>query len=75
MLTDINIARTVDEITPTTGMIYAFEAVYFGAHHLPPPALENRFNPASQADEWLKYGRFDIVCIGSTNPKIEAFRL
>ena len=53
------IAGTVDEITPLAGMIYAFEAVYFEAHRLPPPGLENRFNPASQADEWLRDGRFD----------------
>ena len=56
-------------------MIYAFEAVYFEAHRLPPPGLENRFNPESQADEWLKQGRFDIVCIGSTNPRLREFDL
>jgi hypothetical protein len=70
-----NIARNVGEVTPAAGMIYAFEAVYFEARRLPPPGLENRFNPVSQADEWLKAGRFDTVCIGSTNPRIETFNL
>jgi hypothetical protein len=70
-----NIAKTVGEVTPAAGMIYAFEAVYFEGHRLPPPGLENRFNPASQADEWLKAGRFDTVCIGSTNPRVETFKL
>jgi len=70
-----NIARSVGEVTPAAGMIYAFEAVYFEAHRMPPPGLENRFNPASQADEWLNAGRFDTVCIGSTNPRIETFKL
>jgi hypothetical protein len=70
-----DIARIVDEVTPPTGMIYAFEAVYFEAHKLPPPGLENRFNPQSKADEWLKAGRFDTVCIGSSNPRIKEFSL
>ena len=69
------IARTVEEVTPETGMIYAFEAVYFEAHRLPPPGLENRFNPASKADEWLQTGQFDTVCIGVTNPRVKAFKL
>lgn len=71
----INMVRIVGEVTPPAGMIYAFEAVYFEAHRLPPPGLENRFNPESQADQWLKEGRFDTVCIGSTNPRIAEFKL
>lgn len=70
-----NIARSVGEVTPPAGMIYAFEAVYFEAHRLPPPGLENRFNPVSQADEWLMAGRFDTVCISSSNPRMETFKL
>ncbi len=69
------LAKTVSEVTPAAGMIYAFEAVYFEAHRLPPAGLENRFNPDSHADEWLKAGRFDTVCIGTTNPKVETFKL
>jgi hypothetical protein len=69
------IATVVDEVTPPAGMIYAFEAVYFEAHRLPPSGLENRFNPDSQADEWLKEGRFDTVCISTTNPRVREFKL
>lgn len=69
------IARVVDEVTPPAGMIYAFEAVYFEAHRLPPPGLENRFNPESRADELLKAGRFDTVCISSTNPRLRELNL
>ncbi|HZM88204.1 MAG TPA: hypothetical protein VFF31_16890 [Blastocatellia bacterium] len=57
--------------TPDGGEFYAFEAVYFAVHRVPPPTLENRFNPLSQADERLKEGRFDAVCIGSTDPRVE----
>ncbi len=70
-----SIAKVVDEVTPPTGMIYAFEAVYFAADKAPPPGLENRFNPRSQADEWLKAGRFDTVCISASNPKVKEFGL
>ncbi|MCU1266541.1 MAG: hypothetical protein JWM21_2859 [Acidobacteria bacterium] len=70
-----NIAGSVSAVTASAGMIYAFEAVYFEAHRLPPPGLENRFNPNSQADEWLAAGRFDTVCIGSTNPGIATSKL
>jgi len=69
------IAQRVDEVTPAPGLIYAFEAVYFAAHRLPPPGLENRFNPASPANEWLREGRFDTVCIGASDPRLDAFRL
>lgn len=70
-----SIAKVVDEVTPPTGMIYAFEAVYFAADKMPPPGLENRFNPSSQADEWLRAGRFDTVCIAATNPRVKEFGL
>jgi hypothetical protein len=68
-------AGIVGEVTPPAGMIYAFEAIYFEARRLPPPGLENRFNPESQADQWLSEGRFDTVCIGSTNPRLKEFKL
>jgi dolichyl-phosphate-mannose-protein mannosyltransferase len=70
-----SIANVVDEVTPPTGMIYAFEAVYFAADKVPPPGLENRFNPRSQADDWLKARRFDTVCIAATNPRVKEFGL
>jgi Dolichyl-phosphate-mannose-protein mannosyltransferase len=70
-----DIARIVDEVTPPAGMIYAFEAVYFEAHKLPPPGLENRFNPESKSDELLKAGRFDTVCISASNPRLREFDL
>ena len=69
------IATVVDEVTPPAGMIYAFEAVYFEAQRLPPNGLENRFNPDSPADEWLKNGRFDTICISSANPRVGEFKL
>ncbi|HXD31416.1 MAG TPA: hypothetical protein VN643_09875 [Pyrinomonadaceae bacterium] len=69
------IARIVDEVTAPTGMIYAFEAVYFEAHRLPPAGLENRFNPESTAEQLLKDGRFDTVCISATNPRLRQFNL
>ena len=69
------IARRVDEVTSATGLIFAFEAVYFAAHRLPPPGLENRFNPASPANEWLRSGRFDTVCIGASDPRLDEFGL
>lgn len=69
------IAQIVDEVTPPAGMIYAFEAIYFEGRRLPPPGLENRFNPNSRADEWLREGRFDTVCISSSNPRIAQFQL
>ncbi|HYV06969.1 MAG TPA: hypothetical protein VFB82_20400, partial [Blastocatellia bacterium] len=40
-----------------------------------PSGLENRFNPGSRADELLRDGEFDAVCIGTTNPKVEEFKL
>lgn len=69
------IATVVDEVTHPAGMIYAFEAVYFEAQRLPPNGLESRFNPDSRADEWLKDGRFDTVCISAANPRVAEFKL
>jgi hypothetical protein len=68
------IARDLEAYTPSGGEFYAFEAVYFASHQ-EPPTLENRFNPFSQSDEWLKNGRFDAIRIGSTNPRVKEFEL
>ena len=44
------IARDLESYTPSGGEFYAFEAVYFASHRVP-PTLENRFNPFLQSDE------------------------
>lgn len=69
------IARELEACTSGSGNYYASEAVYFAVHRLPPPGLENRFNPHSRADELLRDGQFDAVCIGTTNPRVEEFKL
>ena len=69
------IARELEACTMGSGNYYASEAVYVAANRLPPPTLENRFNPRSRADEMLREGEFEAVCIGTTNPKVEEFKL
>jgi hypothetical protein len=69
------IARELEACTSGSGNYYASEAVYFAVRRSPPPGLENRFNPRSRADELLRDGEFDAVCIGTTNPKVEEFKL
>ena len=69
------VAVEVNEVTPREAQVYAFEAVYFQTRRRPPSGLENRFNPRSQADEWLAAGRFDTVCIVSTDPRVNSFNL
>src|SRR5262249_16945731 len=64
------LAAELEARTTTGGDYYAFEAVYFAAHRVPAPTLENRFNPRSQADRLLAEGRFDAICIGSTDPRL-----
>jgi hypothetical protein len=63
-------AAELEAHTPIHGEYFAFEAVYVAAHRIPASSLENRFNPHSQADRWLAEGRFDAVCIGSTDPRL-----
>ena len=69
------IARELEACTSEGGKFYAPEAVYFASHRLPPPTLENRFSPLWRADEMLKNGEFDAVCIGTTNPVVDQFKL
>lgn len=69
------VARDLEQITPRDGWIYAFEAVYFEMQRLPPPGLENAFNPFSRADEWLAEGRFDAICMMANDPRIKSFDL
>lgn len=70
-----NVARILQTCASDGDEVYAIEAVYFASRRLPPPTLENRFNPLSQADEGLKEGKFDVVCISMENPKVEEYRL
>src|SRR5262249_47429770 len=66
------IAQLVDRVTPEKGLIFAEdEAIYFAAHRLPPPGLENSHHgllspppgastllTSSQLNEWLRTGHF-----------------
>jgi hypothetical protein len=70
-----NVARIVQTCASEGDEVYAFEAVYFASRRLPPPTLENRFNPSSRADDRLKELEFDVVCIGVGNTKVEEYRL
>jgi hypothetical protein len=58
-----------------SGNFYAPEAVYFGARHLPPTGMENRFDPLFPVDRLLREGRFDGVLIEANDPRIEEFQL
>ena len=69
------IARELEACTMGRGNYYSSEAIFFAAHRLPPPGLENRFNPHSKADELLRDGKFEAVCIGTTNPRVQEFKL
>jgi hypothetical protein len=69
------IAREINQNTPADGSIYAFEHVYFEARRMPPPGLENAFNPFSKADDWLREGRFNTICMMANDPRIKSFAL
>ncbi len=69
------VAREINQITPSDGWVYAFEQVYFEARRLPPPGLENGFNPFSKADDWLREARFDTACMMANDPRIKSFDL
>jgi len=69
------VARETDQLTPRDGWIYAFEWVYFEMKRVPPPGLENGFNPFSRADEWLAEGRFDTICMMAGDPRIQTYDL
>ncbi|HKP88275.1 MAG TPA: hypothetical protein VJZ26_19375 [Blastocatellia bacterium] len=68
-------AGVINQVTPRDGLVYAFEQVYFEAKRLPPPGLENGFNPFSPGDEWLAEGRFDTVCMMANDPRIKSLDL
>ena len=69
------IAREVNQVTPADGWVFAFEQVYFEARRLPPPGLENAFNPYSRRDEWLAANRFATVCMMANDPRVKTLNL
>jgi len=69
------IAREVNQVTPADGWVFAFEQVYFEARRLPPPGLENAFNPYSRRDEWLAANRFATVCMMANDPRVKTLDL
>ena len=69
------VAREVNRVTPPDGWVFAFEQVYFEARRLPPPGMENAFNPFSRRDEWLAANRFATVCMMADDPRIESLQL
>jgi len=42
---------------------------------MPPPGLENGFNPFSKADQWLAESRFAAVCMMANDPRVKEFDL
>lgn len=69
------IARDVNQVTPINGWVFAFEPVYFEARRLPPPGMENAFNPNSRSDEWLAENRFATVCMMANDPRVKSLDL
>ncbi len=69
------IARDVNQVTPFDGWVFAFEQVYFEARRMPPPGLENAFNPNSRGDEWLAANRFATVCMMANDPRVKSLNL
>jgi len=69
------VATDVTQNTPPDGWVFAFEQVYFEARLLPPPGMENGFNPYSSRDQWLAENRFDTVCMMTNDPRIESLKL
>ena len=69
------IAREVNQITPFNEWVFAFEEVYFEARRMPPPGLENAFNPYSRRDEWLAANRFATVCMMANDPRLKSLDL
>jgi hypothetical protein len=69
-----SVTRELESCAPG-GQYYAFEAVYFETHRLPPQGMENRFDPFFQGDKLLEENRFDAVAIGSTDPRVSKYDL
>ncbi len=57
------------------GNFYAIEAIYFESGQLPPPGMENRFDPNATGDQLLANGRVNALFIGASNPAMEKFDL
>jgi 4-amino-4-deoxy-L-arabinose transferase-like glycosyltransferase len=69
-----SVRRELESCAPG-GQFYAFEAVYFETHRLPPKGMENRFDPFFQGDRLLEENRVDAVAIGSTDPRVAKYAL
>jgi len=85
------LAQEVDRVTPSDGLIFAQEAVYFVARRVPPPGLENSYAgdlqlppvlaaslhvvPQQEIDEWLASGRLATVLIAADDPRVELLGL
>jgi len=69
------LANQINQVTPADGWVFAFEQVYFEAGRLPPPGLENSFNPYSKANQWLAENRFATVCMMANDPRVKDFDL
>ena len=71
----VNTALERLESCAPDGDFYAIEAIYFEGSHLPPPGMENRFDPNFTGNQLLAEGRVKALLIGATNPAIEKFDL
>ena len=69
------IASLINQVTPADGWVFAFEQVYFEAQRMPPPGMENGFNPYSRGDEWLAANRFATVCVMANDPRVKSLNL
>ena len=69
------IAMDVNEVTPPNEWLFAFEQVYFESKRLPPPGMENAFDPYSRRDEWLAANRYATVCMMANDPRVESLNL
>ena len=70
-----SIAQDVNQVTPPDGWVFAFEQVYFETRRLPPPGMENGFDPFSRRNEWLADNRFATVCMMANDPRIASLNL
>jgi hypothetical protein len=86
-----DLAREVNRVTPSDGLVYAPEVVLFAARRLPPPGMENGFASAlplppeqlarlhvvsqSQIDTWLASGHFYTLTIWTTDPRVQSLGL
>jgi hypothetical protein len=65
----------VNQVTPPGEWVFAFEQVYFEAGRLPPPGMENAFDPNSRRDEWLAANRYATVCMMANDPRVKSLNM